>query len=35
VRGYISTARKNEIETLASPAELAAGRPWMPMASGP
>lgn len=35
VRGYVSTARKNGVEALASLAALAAGRPWTPMASGP
>ena len=35
VRGYISTARKNGVEALASLAALTAGRPWMPMACGP
>ncbi len=35
VRGYISTARKNGIEALASLAGLAAGQPWMPMVCGP
>jgi transposase len=35
VRGYVSTARKNGVEALASLAALTAGRPWMPMACGP
>jgi transposase len=35
VRSYISTARKSGIEALAALAELTAGRPWLPMASGP
>ncbi len=35
VRGYISTARKNGIEALSALGQLSAGRPWLPMASGP
>jgi len=35
VRGYISTARKNGIEALTALGQLSAGRPWLPMASGP
>lgn len=35
VRAYISTARKNGIEALTALEQLCAGRPWLPMASGP
>jgi len=35
IRGYVSTARKNGIEALTALGQLSAGRPWLPMASGP
>jgi transposase len=35
VRSYIFTPARNGIEALAALAGLTAGRPWLPMASGP